>query len=246
MLIDQLFGEEPRETAAGLLQVYVSRLRKGLEPDRERRQQTGIIVTKAPGYLVRVERDELDLERFERLAEEGRAALLAAIPRQRASALVEALALWRGPALADLRTSPSRARGRKASMSCDWRRTEERIDGRPRARSGRRSRRRDRGVRRRQYPLRERLRGQLMLALYRSGRQAEALEAYQDARSALVDGLGIEPSPALQELERRILRQDPSLGLTPSEALPSPERSILLLPLKSSIRSSPSWPSRAR
>src|SRR5205823_5198281 len=79
-----------------------------------------------------------------------------------------------------------------------------------------------------EHPLRERLRGQLMLALYRAGRQAEALEAYQATRRALVDELGIEPSPALQELEKAILRQDPALAL--ATELAAPERSILVAP----------------
>ena len=231
VLIDQLFGEEPRGTAAGLLQVYVSRLRKSLEPDRKHRQQTGIIVTKAPGYLVRVERDELDLERFERLAEEGREALLAGDPEAARERLVEALALWRGPALADFSYEPFAQAEARRLDELRLAALEDRIDadlalGRHAALVGEVE-----GLVE-QFPLRERLRGQLMLALYRSGRQAEALDAYQAARRVLVDDLGLEPSAALQELERAILRQDPSLGLTPSKALPSPERSILLLPLE--------------
>src|SRR5262245_39535721 len=100
-LIDALFGEEPREAARNLLQVYVSRLRKALEPGRERRSGGSIIVTRAPGYLVQLESEHLDLHRFERLAEDGRRALEAGEAEQAAERFREALALWRGPALAD-------------------------------------------------------------------------------------------------------------------------------------------------
>ena len=232
VLIDQLFGEEPRATAAGLLQVYVSRLRKALEPDRRRRDQTGMVVTKAPGYLVRVERDELDLERFERLAEEGRQALQAASPEAAREFLVEALALWRGPALADFEYEPFAQAEARRLEELRLAALEDRIEadlalGRQAALVGEIE-----GLVG-QFPLRERLRGQLMLALYRSGRQAEALDTYQAARRVLVDDLGLEPSGALQELERGILRQDPSLGITTAaRAVPAPERSILLLPLE--------------
>src|SRR5262249_35988717 len=172
------------------------------------------IVTRPPGYLIRVDPDELDLARFERLAHDGTA-----------GSLRDALALWRGAPLADL-ASESFAREeaarleelrlavqeRRIDADLEHGRSAELVPELERLISG--------------NPLRERLRGQLMLALYRSGRQADALSAYQQARSTLVDELGIEPGPALQALERAMLRQDPSLDL-PRE-LPSPERSILV------------------
>jgi DNA-binding SARP family transcriptional activator len=228
-LIDALFGEEPREAAGNLLQVYVSRLRKALEPGRERRQQTGIVVTRAPGYLVRVEPDQLDLERFERLAEEGRRALAASAPEAARERLVDALELWRGPALADFAFEPFAQGEARRLEELRLATLEDRIEadlalGRHAGLVG------ELEVLVDAHPLRERPRGQLMLALYRSGRQAEALEAYQLTRRVLVDDLGIEPSAGLQELERAILRQDASLGLEPIVARSAPERSILLIP----------------
>jgi DNA-binding SARP family transcriptional activator len=228
-LIDELFGEEPRESAGALLQVYVSRLRKALEPGRERRQQTGVVVTKAPGYLVRVGPDELDLARFERLAEEGRSALAGSAPEIARERLVEALALWRGPALADFALEPFAQGEARRLEELRLAAVEDRIDaelelGRHDALVG------ELESLIGANPLRERLRGQLMLALYRSGRQAEALDAYQATRRVLVDELGIEPNSRLQELERAILRQDPSLEPGgPEAAAPAPGRSILVV-----------------
>jgi len=195
-LVDGLWGERPPETAANALQVAVHGLRKLLGPDR--------ITTRGAGYLLRIEPGELDLDRFAQLVAAG--------------LVREALALWRGEALADLQETPF---GRAESARLEEARMlalEDRIDvdlelahhadlvGELEALID-------------EHPYRERLRGQLMLALYRSGRQAEALDAYQRMRATLVDQLGVDPSPALQELERAILRQDPSLILPPS--LPS-------------------------
>ncbi len=205
-LIDGLWGERPPETAAKALQVYVSQLRRAL--GRE------LVRTRPGGYQLVVQPDALDLGRFERLVAEARAAT----PSAAAPKLREALGLWRGAALADfadesfaqteigrieeLRLAAAEALaeaelalGRHAELVAE-------LEGLV-ARN----------------PLRERLRGQHMLALYRSGRQAEALEAYQAARSKLVEELGIEPGRALQELERAILRQDPALD---APALPAP------------------------
>jgi DNA-binding SARP family transcriptional activator len=204
-LIDDLWGDAPPKTAANTIQFYVSQLRKALGADR--------IATRAPGYAIRVEPGELDLERFERLAEAGE--------------LREALALWRGAPLAEFayeafaQTEIGRLEELRLAV------LEQRIDGD--LAHGRHTEvvgELEQLVA--EHPLRERLRGQLMLALYRAGRQAEALEAYQGTRRALVDELGIEPSPALQELEKSILRHDPALTLT-TEAV-APERSILVAP----------------
>jgi DNA-binding SARP family transcriptional activator len=205
-LVDQLWGAQPPKTALNTVQYYVSRLRKLLGSDR--------IVTRPPGYFIRVEAEELDLERFERLAAEDSA-----------QALHQALELWRGPALADLAyesfAQEETARLEELRLAVQERRIDADLES---GRSGELVGELEQLIA--QHPLRERLRGQLMLALYRSGRQAEALAAYQAARSALVEELGIEPAPALQELERAMLRQDPSLDLAAEP--PAPERSILV------------------
>ncbi len=213
-LIDQLWAGDPPRTASNTLQYYVSQLRKILGSDR--------ILTRSPGYSVRVESGELDLERFERLVE-----------RRDADSLRAALGLWRGPALADLAYEPFTqveiARLEELRLAA----LEERIDadlalGRHAQLVG------ELEALTREHPLRERLRGQLMLALYRSGRQAEALAAYQEVRRALVDELGIEPGTDLQRLEKAVLVQDPSLDLEQArarEAAPyGPARAILVAP----------------
>ncbi|MFL5935313.1 MAG: BTAD domain-containing putative transcriptional regulator [Gaiellaceae bacterium] len=201
-LIDELWGDQPPETAVTTLQVYVSRLRKVLPP------QT--LHTRAPGYLLEVEPDDLDLHRFQRLLVEGREACAAGEAERAAQLLHAALALWRGAALAEFAFEPfAQAEiGRLEELRLAA--VEERIDA-------------DLALGRHadligelealiaENPHRERLRGQLMLALYRSGRQAEALAAYQEARRALVDELGIEPSADLQRLEKQILTQDEGL-----------------------------------
>jgi len=215
-LLDELWGQPP---AAGstALRVRVSQLRKTLgKPD--------VLVTRSPGYVLRVEPDELDLHRFERLVEEAADAQ----PAFAAAKLREALSLWRGEPLADFTYAPfaQAAIGRLEELRVAA--LEKRIEadlnlGRHAELAG------ELGELVREHPLRERLRGQLMLALYRSGRQAEALEAYQAARRTLVDELGIDPSPQLHELERSILRQDPALEL---ETVARPERSILVAALQ--------------
>ncbi len=211
-LVEAIWGEDPPRTAVGSLQNAVSELRKALGPD--------VVATRSPGYVLVVDPETIDAVRFERAVQ--RAAGLS--PPERAEALAGALALWRGPALADLADEPF-ARNEAARLDeLRLAATEERI-----AADLELGRGADLVAEIEAHvvanPLRERLRGQLMLALYRSGRQAEALEAYQDARSALVDGLGIDPSPALQELERRILRQDPTL--LASEAGPVAARPVV-------------------
>jgi DNA-binding SARP family transcriptional activator len=202
-LVDELWGPQPPKRALNTIQYYVSQHRKALGADR--------IVTRAPGYLVRVEPGELDLERFEALLE-----------RDDSEALREALALWRGPALADLAFEPfaqaETSRLEELRLAALERRIELDLEA---GNAGELAGELEALIA--EHPLRERLRGQLMLALYRSGRQAEALAAYRAARATLVEGLGIEPSPALQELERRILRHDPAL-LTDEGEVESPAR----------------------
>jgi DNA-binding SARP family transcriptional activator len=193
-LIEALWEEDVPESGRKALQVYVSGLRKALGKER--------LQTRAPGYLLRVEPDELDLGRVERLAVSGRHD--------------EALALWRGPPLQEFAyhrfADGEIGRIDELRLAC----LEDRLDaqlaeGRHASLVG------ELETLVRKHPLRERLRGQLMLALYRSGRQAEALDVYQDARRALVDELGIDPSRELRELEHAILRQDASLDAEASK-----------------------------
>jgi DNA-binding SARP family transcriptional activator len=220
-LIEELWGEDSPEHAADALRVNVSRLRKAIPPD--------VLTTRSPGYVVQIEPDALDLRRFERLVEEGKGLLARGLAADASERLREALSLWRGPALADFAyesfAQSAIARLEEVRLAA----VEVRIDadlalGRHDALVG------ELETLVAEHPLRERLRRCLMTALYRSGRQAEALEAYQDARRALVDGLGIEPSTALQDLERAILRQDPSLDLVrpPTAGRELAERSILV------------------
>ena len=220
-LIDELWGEDSPERAAAALRVNVSRLRKALPQD--------VLATRSPGYAIRVEPDELDLQRFERLVDEGRSLLARGLTADASERLRDALSLWRGPALADFayerfahtaiaRLEEIRLAALELRIQADLAlgRHDELV-GELEALVA-------------EHPLRERLRAYLMTALYRSGRQAEALDAYQDARLALLDELGIDPNPALQELERAILRQDPALDVR----APAPtgvreaERSILV------------------
>jgi DNA-binding SARP family transcriptional activator len=211
-LIDDLWGEDLPERAVDGVRVIVSRLRKALPQD--------VLATRSPGYVLRIEADALDVHRFELLVDEGRSLLAQGLAADASERLRDALSLWRGAPLADftyeafaqaaiarleeirvaaveLRVEADLALGRHDQLVGEL---EELVAA---------------------HPLRERLQINLMTALYRSGRQAEALDAYRDARRALIDELGIEPSPALQELERAVLRQDAALDL---EAPPAPAR----------------------
>jgi YVTN family beta-propeller protein len=201
-LIDELWGERPPATAGKIVQTYVSQLRREFGHE--------LIETRPPGYLVPVDEDALDADRFRRLAAEARARVDRGRKDEAASLYREALGLWRGPPLAGV-TFESFARNEV-----------DRLDGeRLKALVARIDCELELGLHEElvpeleslvaQYPLQERLRAQLMAALYRSGRQADALAAYQDARRTLVEELGLEPGPELHELERSILRQDPSL-----------------------------------
>jgi YVTN family beta-propeller protein len=209
-LIDELWGEHPPPTAAKSLQVHVSRLRQSLDRGGAA-SAGGVIVTRWGGYQIQVGPHELDRARFETLLEEGTKALADGAPERAAELLREALGLWRGPPLADF-AYESFAQAEIAHLE-ELRLTaiEQRIEaelalGQHAQKIGELESLVD------QHPFRERLRAQLMLALYRSGRQAEALRAYQDARRALVDELGIEPGEELRQLQSAILAQDPSLG----------------------------------
>jgi DNA-binding SARP family transcriptional activator len=199
-LVESIWGDPAPPSAPKVLQVYVSQLRKTLGPGR--------IETRAPGYLVRAERDEYDLARFETLAETARAA---SDPARRAQLLADALALWRGPGLAEFRREPFARVAARRLAELRLGALEARIEAE--LELGRHERLvPELEALVEEEPLRERLRKQLMVALYRAGRQAEALAAYRAGRRLLVEELGIEPSPELQALERAILRHDPALA----------------------------------
>jgi DNA-binding SARP family transcriptional activator/class 3 adenylate cyclase len=203
-LIDALWDEPPAK-AAKAVQVYASRLRKALGG--------GMPTSRPPGYLLEVEPERLDLARFRRLLDEARRD-----PARAADKLRDALDLWRGPALAEFTSEPFARIERLRLEELRLEALEERIEadlalGRHTALAG------ELEALVAAHPLRERLRGQLILGLYRCGRQAEALATYREARRMLVEELGIEPGRQLQELEQSILRQDPALDLLPSRAL---------------------------
>jgi YVTN family beta-propeller protein len=188
-LIDVLWDERPPPTAAKILQNAVSHLRKQLGDGR--------LLTRDPGYLLRVDEGELDLQRFEELATEGREE--------------EALALWRGPALVNLRderfADDARRRLEDQRLAVLEDRTERDLAA---GRHPELIAELEQLVE--ENPLRERLQGQLMRALYGTGRQGDALDVYRRARRTLSEELGLEPGPQLQELERKILNQDPELA----------------------------------
>jgi predicted ATPase/DNA-binding SARP family transcriptional activator len=202
-LLVELWGEDSPASAANALQAAISRLRRVLPAGR--------LITTAPGYMLRVFPAELDVAQFEQLIFEGRDALTAGAAVEAVQLLDQAMTLWRGPPLADFRYEPFAqaeiARLEELQLACLEERNEAHLAlglaGALTAELGRMVT---------DHPLRERLRGQLMLALYRSGRQAEALEAYRQFRRTLTDELGLEPSSALRELQAAILRHDPVLA----------------------------------
>jgi class 3 adenylate cyclase len=202
-LVEEVW-ETPPQTAAKTVQVYVSRLRRLLP---------GAIETRSGGYALRIDGDRLDVARFEQLAGEGRSALGTAEWERAARLLSEALALWRGPALGGLANAPLR---READRLDEARlqAVEDRIEA-------------DLGLGHArdvvpelraliaEHPFRERLRAQLMRALFAAGRQTEALDVYRETRKLLDEELGLEPGAELRELERRILSHDPGLEPAP-------------------------------
>jgi DNA-binding SARP family transcriptional activator len=219
-LIDEVWAEDPPDTAANVVQGYVSQLRKELGRES--------IETHDPGYLLRIEHDSLDLHRFERLVSDGTELLERGRAEDAAVLLRESLALWRGPALANVAEEGvlSQAAARldelrlmalerriEADLACG--RHSELVGELDALATG--------------YPLRERPRALQMLALYRCGRQADALAAYRLARATLVDQLGIEPGAQLQELERAILQHDPALDLEPARRRASESRARIIL-----------------
>jgi DNA-binding SARP family transcriptional activator len=219
-LIDELWGEEPPATAAKTLQAHISRLRKALDGRSASRGE--LVLTREHGYELRVDPERVDCHSFERLILEGRSELVAGRPERAASAFESALALWRGPPLADL------DHAQLAQIEIG-RLNELRVVAQEELIEARLALGRHAEVvvaleaLIAQHPYRERLRAQLMLAMYRSERQADALQAYQDARKKLVDELGIEPGERLRELEQAVLAQDPALALvSPGPDEPEP------------------------
>jgi YVTN family beta-propeller protein len=202
-LIDALWDDDPPATALKTLQLYVSQLRRVLPFET--------VLTQAPGYVLRLGSGSLDAERFEELVGAARGALDAGDPDAAASRLREALGLWRGPALADFRYA--------SFAQSEIQRLEElRLGASEELFEAELARGRHAEIVNevealaRGHPLRERLRAQAMLALYRCGRQSEALDLYREGRRLLREELGIEPGAELKELERAILRQDDAIA----------------------------------
>ncbi len=203
VLIEALWPERAPGTAGHSLDIQISRLRKSFEPDE-------LVLTRSGGYVLEVEPEQIDAHRFERLLDEGKRANAAGRHSEALAALDQALGLWRGAPLADLGYEEFARAEVERLEELRLVATEERLDAE--LALGRH----DTAVPEldaltAKHPLRERLRGQLMLALYRSGRHAEALRVYTDTRRRLLDELGIEPSQQLRDLEQAILRQDPEL-----------------------------------
>jgi DNA-binding SARP family transcriptional activator len=231
-LADELWGERRPRSAEKLVETYVAKLRAALG--------ASVIETRAPGYLLRAEDEALDVGRFRRLVSEARLLMRAGKHMHAAALYCEALLLWHGSPLADVdfesaaRVEADRLEEERLAALMDRIDCELLLD-------------QDHELvpelqtLTRRYPLRERLRAQLMLALYRSGRQVEALEVYAEIRRLLYDELGLEPSPRLRELEREILRHDPKLALpalpgqTHRRRLPSDTYATLLSQLASEL-----------
>jgi DNA-binding SARP family transcriptional activator len=216
-LIHELWGAQPPRTAANALQFHVSQLRKALAPHDP-------ISTQEPGYMISAGPEELDLLRFEALIEEARRAA----PELAARRLRDALALWRGPALADLADGSFAQSEIPRLEELHLEALELRFDvdltlGRHAELVG------EVQALVSQHPLREGLRALLMRALYGSDRQTEALEVFRQTRELLVEELGIEPGPTLQELEQAILRHDPELTSKEAVAPPPRKRAIMVV-----------------
>ena len=211
-LIDALWGESPPPSAAKMVQIYISRLRQRLDPEPASDADDGgaVLVTHAGGYQLRVVPGTSDLDEFGQLRREGTRALASGHHARALAKLSQALALWRGPALADFSFAAFAQQEIARLDDLRLATLEDRIEaelalGRHADLVG------ELKALVAANPLRERLRGQLILALYRAGQQADALAEYRETRRMLVGELGIEPGAELQELERAILRHDPAL-----------------------------------
>jgi DNA-binding SARP family transcriptional activator len=205
-LIDELWGEHPPATATTAMQGLVSRLRKELEPGRAKRERPQVLETIGKAYRLAIDPVSVDANRFRRLLDEARREP----PEVRFAKLSAGLELWRGPALADFVYEPF---AQRAIVALEEARNEA-IEARFEAELAlRRDAALVAGLQEAitTYPFRERLRGLLMVALYRAGRQTEALDVYRATRAFLLEEMGLEPGPTLRELEAAILRQDPTL-----------------------------------
>src|SRR3954453_9851448 len=209
-LIDELWGPEAGAGAIKRLQVAVSRLRRALDPGAEHGRGEPVLATESGGYVLRVAPEALDAECFERLVGEGRRARDAGRPETAGQTLRAALGLWRGPALADVsyerfaqseigRLEELRLVARESRIEADLRlgRHVELVAELEALAA--------------EHPDREHVTGQLMLVLYRSGRQADALAAFQRTRAYLAEDLGLEPAPALRALQEKVLNHDAAL-----------------------------------
>ncbi len=228
-LYDVLWGPQPPASAVNTLQTYVAQLRKALEPERRAGEPSQLLVTREPGYLLALDADDVDATRFERLCRAGHAALRDA-PADAATTLRSALSLWRGEPFADVTYEPFAQAEIVRLTELRLTALEDRVDadlalGEHSAVCG------ELAELVAAHPLRERLWGQLMTAFYRCGRQADALDGYARLHALLVDQLGIQPSPALRDLQAAILQQRPELDwppdpdllpIAPRVALPTP------------------------
>jgi predicted ATPase/DNA-binding SARP family transcriptional activator len=215
-LIDGLWQDDPPAGAANSLQRLVSKLRKVLGPG-------DAVAMRPPGYVLAIDPDDVDVHRCERLVAEARELGAQGAREQALARFAGAERLWRGEALADFTydefAQPHIARLHELRLSA----TEDRVDvelalARHQGLTG------DLEVLVAEHPTRERLRGQLMLALYRSGRQSDALRVFQDGRTVLAEELGLDPGPELRALETAILHHDPALGAPSPPSAPPPER----------------------
>jgi YVTN family beta-propeller protein len=235
-LIDDLWGDDPPPTAEHTVETYISRIRAILRDGSARE----VIVTKPPGYLLGVPHEHVDVYQFERLVEEGTAAADRGDDGEASALLWAALDLWRGEALADIREAPfapdaARRLADRRLLALDRRIESDLRLGRAGDLVA------ELETLATAHPYHEQLHRQLMLALYRSGRQTEALSAFRRARRTLVDELGIEPCPELRKLEQAILHHDPDLQWHPAARprVPSRER-----PPTATLPGSPSEPRR--
>jgi DNA-binding SARP family transcriptional activator len=209
-LIDELWGERPPANAAKTVQMQIFRLRRALASEAGN-ASAGLVVTRERGYELTLDAERLDSQRFERLVAEGRSELAGDHPERAVAALEGALSLWRGAPLAEFAYEPFAQREIARLDDLRGAALEQLIEAKLALGGHAEVVGQLEGLVD-EHPYRERLRAQLMLALYRSDRQADALQAYQDARRTLVEELGIEPGERLRELERAILAQDPALA----------------------------------
>jgi DNA-binding SARP family transcriptional activator len=221
-IVATLWGDDPPPTVTGTLQAYVSHLRRVLEPDRGPREAPAVLLTRPPGYLLRVDPADLDTLRFTELVDEGDRAVEKGDPARGIALLDEALGLWRGEPLTELGDLPNASTDRLRLVELQLRARERRCDallaiGKADAAATDLQRLVS------EHPLRERLWARLVTALYAADRQADALEACRRCAELLRDELGIDPGPELRDLEQAVLRQDPKLlERLPRPSLPAP------------------------